>query len=304
MNKSLEQLLKEATKDILTEESLKAISDAFTLQVESAVAAKLEESNKTASAAAVTLALEAQDAEYAGKLEALLEAIDVDHYAKLEKIVARIDENHCAKLKQLAEKYDTDAKKEAAAFKKTLVEKVSKYLDLHLEAVVPQAQLAEAVSNVRAKKIIRRIQEAVSLDEQFVNTEIRTALEDGKKQIDESKKAQAELAKQVKVLTEQATKLNTSLILERKTAGLPKEKKDYVTKILSSKTEDFINENFSYVVEMFEQKEEEAVDELKESTEGVTEKQNVDQPAEVVTESAATQVDPTMASYMTGLESK
>lgn len=300
MNKPLEQLLKDATKDLLSEESLKAITDAFSLQVESAAQTMYNETAKASTEAAVGLALEKQDIEYAEKLGQLLEAIDTDHFAKLEKIVARIDENHCAKLKVLAEKYDTNAKKEAAAFKKTLVEKVSKYLDIRLAEAIPTVQLTEAINNTRAKKIIKRVQEAVALDESFVTSEIRDALEDGKTQITESQKQVAALQGQVKTLNEQTAKLNVSLLLERKTAGLPKEKKDYAFKILSSKPEKFINENFNYVLEMFEQKEEETVEELKESAEAVTAKQGIDQPV-AVTESTE-QIAPEMVGYMEGLQ--
>jgi small-conductance mechanosensitive channel len=301
MNKPLEQLLKEATKDLLTEESLKSISEAFQTQVDATVAAAVEKQLTEQTDAAVKQALEEQDTEYTAKLEKLLEAIDVDHTTKLEKIVSRVDENHSAKLLTLAEKYDTAARKEAEAFKTKLVEKVSKFLDNRLTESIPTAQITEAVANTRAKKLIDRIRETVALDEKFVTNEIRTALQDGKKQIDESKQTAVNLSKQVKVLTEQSTQLRTSLLLEQKTIGLPKEKKDYVVKVLKGKDEKFITENFKYVVDMFEKNEDKEVETLKESTVGITSKEKIDHP--VVIEEAAEQFDNEMAGYLQGLKS-
>lgn len=303
MNKPLEQLLKEATKDLLTPESLAAITEAFSEQVKSAVAEKLSESGAVSAdlqKLAIQVALDEQDTDYANKLEKLLEAIDNDHTLKLEKIVDRIDENHSAKLMALAEKYNTEAKAEADAFKKTLVEKVSKFLEMRLNESIPTAQITEAVSNRRAQKIVKAIREAVSLDEAFINGEIRSALKDGKSRIDESAKTVATLQSQIKVLTEQAQKLKTSLLLEQKTSSLTKEKKEYVAKILANKDEKFINENFSYVIDMFEKNEEDEAETLKEDTKTTTEREGLDQP--VITETTEDAVDPEIAQYLEGMK--
>lgn len=306
MNKPLDQLLKEATKDILSQETLAAITEAFNQQVESAVKEKLQDSEaifEQRKLAAVEKALEEQDTDYTNKLEKVLEAIDADHTLKLERIVSRIDENHATKLVTLAEKYNSEAKQDAEAFKQKLVEKVSKFLDLRLNEAIPSEQITEAVSNRRAQRIIDAIRSAVALDEKFITNEIRSALEDGKKQITESKQAVDKLQKQVKLLAEQNTSLQTNLILEQKTAGLPKEKKDYVIKVLAGKDQKFINENFSYVVDMFEKNKDEEVETLKESakTTAKTTTEKIDQPETVVTESTE-EIDPSVASYLEGLK--
>ena len=304
MNKPLEQLLQEATKDILSPETLVAITEAFNQQVESVAKEKLLEAEaifEQRKQAAVEEALTAQDNDYTSKLEKLLEAIDNDHTIKLERIVSRVDDNHAAKLVALSEKYNNEAKAEAEAFKQKLVEKVSKFLDLRLNEAIPTQQIAEAVSNRRAQRIVDAIRGAVALDEKFINNEIRSALEDGKKQITESKKTINELQQKVQVLTEQSQKLQTNLILEQKTTGLSKEKKDYVMKVLAGKGQKFINENFTYVVDMFEKHKDEEVETLKESAKSTTKTENIDQPENVISESTE-DVDPTVASYLEGLQ--
>jgi len=81
MSQDITTLLKEATKDLLSEETLKAISTA------------VEQKADSKTQLAVEAALIKQDEEYADKLQKVLEAIDADHTEKLDKIVSRIDES-------------------------------------------------------------------------------------------------------------------------------------------------------------------------------------------------------------------
>jgi hypothetical protein len=75
-------LITDEAKQVLTEESLQAIEDAFT--------AKL---NLT-----VESALAQQDDLYAKKLEKLIGAIDKDHTTKLKRVVEAIDKDNSQKL--------------------------------------------------------------------------------------------------------------------------------------------------------------------------------------------------------------
>ena len=100
----------------------------------------------------VESALVKQDDEYSAKLEHLLEAIDVDHTSKLDKVVGAINKNHGEKLISVVEKYSRAINEEAHTFKSDLVGRVSKYLDLYLEKLVPQQNINEAVKNRRSNK--------------------------------------------------------------------------------------------------------------------------------------------------------
>ena len=269
MSNDITSLLKEATKDLLTDETLKAITEAFEKKVEEKVSL------------AVEAALVKQDEDYSSKLEKVLEAIDADHTAKLEKIVARIDEVHATKfehalttldevhsekLVKLVKIYESALKVEADNFKNSLVENVSSYLDLYLDKSIPAQQIQEATYNTRSRKIIDEIKRLVSLDETFVNESVKEALVDGKKQIDEANAKVAEAAKQLQVLTEKTAVMERDLLLEKKTANLPAPKKAYMLRVLSEKSSKFINENFDYVSEVYEKREEDNLQTLKEST--------------------------------------
>ena len=92
MSKNVVDVLKEATKDILSEQTLNEIQQAFEASVDEKVKIHVEK------------ALIEQDEDHSTKLESLVEAIDKDHVAKLNKVVAAIDENHSGKLQSIVEK--------------------------------------------------------------------------------------------------------------------------------------------------------------------------------------------------------
>lgn len=288
MSKDITTLLKEATKDLLTEESLKAIAEA--------VEKKAEEKAQLA----VEAALVKQDEEYSSKLEKVLEAIDADHTAKLDKIVARIDETHAvkfqhalnvldsdrtAKLQKVVEIYENALNQEAVNFKNSLVEQLSNFIDLYIDKAIPTQQIQEATENARSRKIVNEVKRLVGLSDAFVNENVKEALVDGKRQIDEANTRAAELEKQLKLVTEKTENLEKQLFLEKKLEKFPAAKKEYMMRVLSEKKLQAINENFNYVSEMYDKKETEELETLKESTKPKTKNVDVSAPEEVINES-------------------
>jgi len=262
-------LLKEATKDLLSEESLKAIAGAVEKKAEEKVQLAVES------------ALVKQDEEYASKLEKVLEAIDADHTEKLDKIVARIDESHSAKfqhvmqtldethsikLVKLVKLYENALKNEAEQFKNTLVEQLSNYIDLYIDKAIPAEQIREATENARSRKIVNEVKRLVGLSDEFVNESIKEALLDGKKQIDEANARTSEVEKQLKLISEKAAIAEKNLFLEKKLENFPTAKKEYMQRVLSEKSLNSIKENFEYVSEMYDKKESDDVETLREST--------------------------------------
>jgi len=288
MSQDINSLLKEATKDIISEDTLKAISEAIEKKAEEKVSL------------AVEAALVKQDDEYASKLEAVLEAIDADHTEKLDKIVARIDETHSAKFKhalntldethseklvKLVKLYENALNNEAKKFKETLVEQLSNYIDLYIDKSIPAQQIQEATQNARSRKIVEEVKRLVGLSDEFVNEGVKEALLDGKQQIDEANAQIKKLEEQVKLITEKAENAEKQLFLEKKLENFPKAKKDYMVRVLGEKKIEDIKENFNYVAEMYDKKEEDEVQVLKESVQPVTKGVDRTAPKEVLSES-------------------
>jgi hypothetical protein len=282
-------VLKEATKDILSEETLKDIETVFNTSVNEKVELH------------VNKALTEQDADYASKLEKLVEAIDSDHTDKLKKVVEAIDTDRANKLKAVVEKYENALKNEASKFKGTLVNNISKYLELYLDEKLPVTAVNEAVKNKKAQNVLEGIRKTLAVDMAFSKDSIKEAVVEGKNRLDEAAKQLEASNAKATALEEELTKLKAELTLEQKVQGLDEERKTYVKKMFSGKSDKFIAENFDYAVGLYEKSEEEQVDSLKEEAVNDAVSAKVDRP--VIAESVAKPVneDPAFNNYLSEL---
>ena len=93
MEKELQSIFENVDKDILNEDTLKAITDL----VEETVNKKVNER--------VTLevesALQSMDEDHSARFQQAIEAIDNDHTEKVKKVVEHINKDHIAKLMQI-----------------------------------------------------------------------------------------------------------------------------------------------------------------------------------------------------------
>lgn len=249
----IKKQLKKVTKELLTEETLNEIQASFEKAVEEK--AKLQ----------VASELIKQDEDYAGKLKSLLEMIDTDHTKKLKKVVKAIDENHSAKLQNIVKKYKSALVNEASSFKNTIINDVSTYLDAYVDEALPKAQINEAVKNKKAQIVLEQIKDFLGVDTAVAKKAVKSAIIDGKKQIDEANQKLEALQKEHKVLAEKYNQISSDLILEKKTSSLTDKKKDYINRIMKGKSAEFINENFDYALNLFDKNETERLHELKES---------------------------------------
>lgn len=252
MSKDISTLLKESTKGLLSDESLAVIKESFEQAVKQRVSIHVEK------------ALVEQDAEYTRKLEHLLEAIDTDHVKKLHRVVGAIDSNNAAKLQTVVEKYSTALTRQAKQFKNTLVEKLSRYLEVYLEKTLPQTSINEAVRNRKASIVLENLRNMLAVDSALMRESVREAVLDGKTQITEAANTVATLQSQIKQLKNQLAQAQADMVFEQKTAQLPEGKRAYARRVLAGKSADFILENIDYTLSLFDKKEEERLDVLRE----------------------------------------
>ena len=250
------ETLKEAAKDVLTEETLQAIEQVFNEQVD----VKVDERSKIA----VTAALNEQDEKYATKLEALLEAIDKDHCRKLERVVESLDTDRTNKLKRVIKKYHLELNTEAVKLRDTVVGSVSDYLDSYIDEAIPTSSIQEAVANKKAYSLLEGFRKTLGVDLALANETIREGVVDGKKQLDESNEQLKITSQQRNTLAEEVAELKKTIFLSEKTKNFDEKKTNFITKTFKGKDIDFIQENFKYTVKMFDKKENEALDILKE----------------------------------------
>jgi len=288
MENNISKILKEATKDILTEDILKEIEAAFETSVNEKVQIHVEK------------ALAEQDADYSKKLETLVEAIDTDHTNKLKKVVEAIDADRAAKLKTVVEKYEAALNNEASEFKNNIVDEISKYLDLYIDEKLPSASITEAVRNKKAISLLENLRQVLAVDMALAKDNIRDAVVDGKKKIDEAAGQLEAATKEVARLSEENKKLSAKAMLEEKVSNLEEDKKTYMKKMLNGKSAEFIKENFDYTLKLFEKTEEERLKALKSEAVSETVSAQVDRPVieEAVQAPEVNETDPMFNTYM------
>ena len=268
----IKNILNEQFKDLISEDTLNTIEEAFLQAVEEKSKEKIQLESESIKqkldehyTAKLEEVIEKIDTDHSDKLKKLVEAIDTDHAVKLQKLVKGIDKKHTEMLQQVVEKYETHLQEEAVQFQDRIVEEISNYLDLYLDKNLPKDQISEAAQNIKAAKQLAQVRQIVGISEEFIDSEIKEALVDGKKTIDSLRAELNEALKENAELNQRANRAESTNILEKKTADMPSAKKQFVTKLLGNKAPQYIEENFSYVVAMFEKETQEEVDEIKES---------------------------------------
>ena len=244
----LSTLITDEAKQVLTEESLQAIEDAFT-----------EKLNLT-----VESALTQQDDLYAKKLQELITAIDKDHTTKLKRVIEAIDKDNSSKLVKVVKRYEAELTNNAKSFKETLVESISDYLEEFLSEAIPTEAINEATKNRTAMQVLSNLRKVLAIDSALMSESVQDAVIDGKNQIDDLTKKVAELSKENALIKESYSKTKSALILEAKTSSLSDKKKEYIKRVLGDKTPKFIEENFDYTLRLFDKKEQERINIIKE----------------------------------------
>jgi len=252
--KNFKAILENLDKSVISEETATAIAEAF----EAAVSEKVE----SRSALQVENALSQQDEQHAVKLEKLLEAIDSDHTEKRQMVVNSINEDHTSKLEKLVNFYRKALNEKAEAFSNKMIDDVSNFIDIALEKALPKTQLQEAVENTYARTQLEKIRQIVGFNPESINSGIKTTIAEGKRTIDNLNEKINESYKENEALIRKLKLVESTIILEQKTKGMPSTKKDFIVKLLNDKDSSYIEENFNYVVEMFERSEQEATSEL------------------------------------------
>jgi hypothetical protein len=251
------------------------------------------------------------DTDHTKKLEKLVEDIDADHTKKFEAIVEKIDRDHTAKLEDvisLATKQINEAKAEVSALKESKVnesvEAVSKYLDTYLEEAVPTAKVTDAAKLARLTEAFNKMKEILVVNEDYVQTEIREAVQDAKCQLDEKDNKINQLMAEKVELKANMKKYEAEKLLESTTKTMSPTKKAFIEKFFEGSDVKEISARLDEAVKAFDkentQKREMLIEKNKNAGTKIV-KPVVKQ--EQITENASTTVDeddgePIMESYV------
>ncbi len=270
-------------EEVLTNESVEAIETAFKEKLELSVEAALTQ----------------QDDLYAEKLETLVASIDKDHAQKMERLVEAVDTNNAKKLAKVVAMYEGQLNEEAASFKEALVESISNYIEEYVDEAIPAEAIMEATRNKEALNVLSNLRNTLAVDSSLMAESVKTAIVEGKSEIDELKAEIAELKSNNQTLTESYNEAKSAAFLESRTAKFTAKKAAYLKKVLSDKTPRFIEENFEYTARLFDRKEKEQMEVIRE--EAISQRTvKADAPKPVVVE----KVEPSTPEnpYLSGLD--
>lgn len=287
----IKQILEQAGKDILTEETLNSIQEAFNSHVDKVVKERVE--------LAVSTALENQDSDHGAKFKRLVSAIDEDHTKKMVRLVEAVEAKRFGQLKKVKDVYEKQLVGRATEYRDQLVESISDFLDKFLTKHVPVEQIKEAAKANYLKSVLKEAREVLGVDDRVIDENFKSAILDGKRRIEKLTKENAALKNQKSV--QESTKL-----LAEATKSLPKDLAGFVRRRLSGKSPAFIKENLNYVVSLYKEREENqknaVVSESRQRTASTPNvdfagAQNENNEESVVSED----VNPIMESYLEGL---
>lgn len=157
----IEKILKESAKDVLTDETLKLMKEAFDAEVERRVSERVQleiEDIDKKSADDLKDLVESIDKEHAKKYQSLLEAVDTDHIAKMNNLVKEMDKSYTSRLQLVKEHYEDKQQKEMVQFKNTLLEAIDQHIDNILDEKIPADIFHKAAKSYVEKQ--KPVQEA------------------------------------------------------------------------------------------------------------------------------------------------
>jgi len=217
----------------------------------------------------------------------------------MERLVEDVDTNNAKKLAKVVSMYEGQLNEEAASFKETLVESISNYIEEYVEEAIPAEAIMEATRNKEALNVLSNLRNTLAVDSSLMAESVKTAIVEGKSEIDELKAEIAELKSNNQTLTESYNEAKSAAFLESRTAKFTAKKAAYLKKVLSDKTPRFIEENFEYTARLFDRKEKEQMEVIRE--EAISQRTvKADAPKPVVVE----KVEPSTPEnpYLSGLD--
>lgn len=238
-NTNITDLLPEAIKVALSEESLSVINKEFETLVES----KVNERINIATAAAEA----ALDEEVNKRCTELVHKIEEAHKIGLERVYTYLTEKNQKNERLIRNFYKKQIGKEADAFRKRLCENVARAIDERIDKLVPYDEVKAAVKNETAMRVLESFKGILNVNEATVQKEIREAVLDGKAMLKEATDKAESLAAQNDKLQKQIDEMAESYAFEKNISQLDEDAKNFVIRFAKKAGIGYANENMEYL---------------------------------------------------------
>lgn len=236
---TITDLLPEAIKVALSEESLSVINNEFEKLVES----KVNERINIATAAAEA----ALDEEVNKRCTELVHKIEEAHKIGLERVYTYLTEKNQKNERLIRNFYKQQLNKEAECFRKRLCENVARAIDERIDKFIPYAEVKKAVKNDTAMRVLESFKGILNVNEATVKAEIREAVLDGESMLKEANEKVSSLSAKNTSLQNQINEMAESYAFERNISQLDEDTKNFVIRFAKKAGVGYANENMEYL---------------------------------------------------------
>lgn len=190
------------------------------------------------------------DEDHANKLEAVIEAIDEDHSGKLKQVVEAIDADHAGKLDKIVKIYETKQSPDK------IVEAVSDFMETYLEEVMPKATMINEARLNRLEKMYGTMKQLLVVNDEYVSTEVKEAVEDANSQISSKDKEIDKLMLEKVELKKKIGEIEADKMLTEKCTGFPPKVQAYLkARFKDASTSEMNEKAITEAVEAFKSEE-------------------------------------------------
>ena len=176
------------------------------------------------------------DEDHADKLEAVIEAIDEDHSTKLKQVIEAIDNDHAGKLDKLVKIYEHKQAPDK------IVEAVSDFMETYLEEVMPKSSMINEARLNRLEKMYGTMKQLLVVNDEFVSTEVKEAVEDANSQLSSKDKEIDRLMLEKVELKKKISEIEATQLLAEKCTQYPPKVQAYLNARFKDATSKEISE--------------------------------------------------------------
>jgi len=194
-------------------------------------------------------AMKKVDAKHTKMLKNYAESTDIKHARKLRSFARRMDETISKKLVQVVNKL------KSKNINESLTNKISDYFDTYLKEVTPEKTAVDQVKLIKLEAMVKRIKDAVMINEDYIQGEIKEAIDDAKKQLAEKDKALSKIMLEKVTMVKEANLLEAKKLLDNKCKDMTPKMKAYIETFFKDADKKEIEERLDEAVKAFKEEE-------------------------------------------------
>ena len=218
-------------KEILSEDELKEVKEAFDNQVALAVESELRQC----------------ESEMSEKLTQLEQQINENHGRKLRLFKEKYD----GILERIKTNYEHALNNEALDFKIRLAQNLQKLVEQNINKHVAFAEIKEAAKNKTASVVLNSLRKQLGIDSALMKESVAAPIQKVKNNLSAAREYIRKVKAENAMLKESVKNSKAALLIESKVGNLSSDAADHMRRMFGGKDEKFITEHFNYALNLY-----------------------------------------------------